>query len=303
MGVLTVMRHRTALFGGLADHTYVRCGSGGAAWGCWGGAAGGTRLREADGSTARADRIAGHDGRAGIACYLVIGVCHQAANRILLPAGITVRGALGYDVSEALFGAYGRPRGPLGLCAAPFDQHPGIVGDLPACVPVTPKRRRQPRARIGARARREQAQERRYLDGVLAIYGKARAARPRRRAAAPVDVEGLQTALFMHKVDYQLASRPGRRLARTLEDLRRSTERARMTLEEWLLRREMPLEDFVEAFNRETVLFQELAAGVMPAPAYRRLFGAPPGRVFVLADPRIARRALATTLRAAPRPE
>src|SRR6266849_9846986 len=144
MGQLVGRRYSTKLFANLADHTYVECGTGGKAWSCWGGKTGGAELRRGIGSTQRADAIAGADERGGITCYLVNGVCHQAANRILLPASITVRGARGYEVSEALFGTYGRPGGVFGLCYAPFDQHAGTVGDLPACtdtMPATSRRR------------------------------------------------------------------------------------------------------------------------------------------------------------------
>ncbi|MGH8025200.1 MAG: hypothetical protein ACREO0_00590, partial [Pseudoxanthomonas sp.] len=116
MGQLIAYRYPTNLFAGLADHTYVACGTGGKAWKCWGGNSGGTFLRGAPGSTKRADLIAEPDERAGITCYLVNGVCHQAANRILLPAEITVAGARGYSLSVSLFGPYGRSRGLLGLC-------------------------------------------------------------------------------------------------------------------------------------------------------------------------------------------
>src|SRR5262249_46453945 len=119
--------------------------------------------------------------RGGITCYLINGVCHQAANRILLPAGITVRGARGYEVSEALFGTYGRPGGVFGLCKAPFDQHAGTTGDLPACAAVSTttmmRRAEKGRRTLLRRSPKRGAPpgERRYLRGVLAIYGKARA--------------------------------------------------------------------------------------------------------------------------------
>lgn len=72
----------------ISRRLIVACGTLGKVWGCWGGKTGGTALRRAPGSTLRADRIAEPDERAGITCYLINGVCHQAANRILLPAGI-----------------------------------------------------------------------------------------------------------------------------------------------------------------------------------------------------------------------
>src|SRR5262249_49242562 len=179
MGDLIAMRYPTELFANLADHTYVTCGS--KAWSCWGGKSGGTELRRGTGSTIRADEIAGANERAGITCYLINGVCHQAANRILLPAGITVRGARGYEVSEALFGPSGRAGATVELRKAPFDQPTGTTGDLSASTPMAMKmaarragKRRSPRApRRGKRA--TPPGERKYLQGVLAIYGKTRA--------------------------------------------------------------------------------------------------------------------------------
>src|SRR5947199_331551 len=83
--VLVVMHYPTDLFADAADHTYVKCEGGGRAWACWGGKTGGKELRRATGSTQRADAIAERDEKASITCYLINGVCHQAANRILLP--------------------------------------------------------------------------------------------------------------------------------------------------------------------------------------------------------------------------
>lgn len=292
MGTLVVMRYPSKLFADLADHAYVECGTGGKAWACWGGKSGGTTLRRSAGSTKRADAIAAPNERAGITCYLVNGLCHQAANRILLPAGITVRGARGYDVSESLFGTYGRPRGAFGTCRAPFDQHAGITGDLPACAEGMAKPKGPKPARgaptLSAEARRA---ERKYLRGVLAIYGRAG---PRLRSARGLsgpDLEGFLVELFMHKVRYSLGRGLDRSLARKLRAIRVSTERSRMKLEEWFARNEMTARAFVAAFNTETILFQEAVAGALKANQYKALFGLKQGDTVILADPRIVRRA------------
>ena len=50
MGTLVAMHYPTKLFADLADHTYVMCGTGGAAWSCWGGKTGGNSLRQGTGS-------------------------------------------------------------------------------------------------------------------------------------------------------------------------------------------------------------------------------------------------------------
>jgi hypothetical protein len=282
MGTLVVMRYPSKLFADLADHTYVECGTGGEGWSCWGGKTGGGALRQGAGGTKRADAIARPNERAGITCYLINGVCHQAANRILLPAGITVRGARGYDVSEALFGTYGRPRGAFGTCRAPFDRHAGVTGDLRECAEDTAK------ASLSTPERRA---ERKYLRGVLAIYRKAERRLKSARGLTGPDLERLLLELFMHKVRFSLGRRLDRSLARKLRDIRASTERSRMKLEEWFARGEMRASAFVAAFNTETILFQEAVAGVLKADQYRALFGLRRGDTVILADPRIVRRA------------
>lgn len=130
MGTLIAKALSTAA--GLAEHTYVEC-SAGKAWGCYGRKAGGTELVRGAGSTDRADRIAEPDERAGITCYGVNGVCHQAANRILLPAGVLVKKARGYRLSYAIYGEYGIAL-PTKKCHGQFRKHELVAGDLPACI-------------------------------------------------------------------------------------------------------------------------------------------------------------------------
>ncbi len=108
MGTLIGMAYPTKLLLKLADHTYVKCGTGKKAWRCWGGKTGGKSIAEGTGSTKRANAIAGRDEKAGIKCYAINGVCHQAANRILLSAGVLVKDARGYSVSTSLFNTYGK---------------------------------------------------------------------------------------------------------------------------------------------------------------------------------------------------
>jgi hypothetical protein len=64
-----------------------------------------------------------------------------------------------------------------------------------------------------------------------------------------------------------------------------------MKIEEWFGNREMKAGEFVKAFNNETILFQEAAAGALNAKQYRALFGLEPGDTVILADPRIVRKA------------
>lgn len=131
MGQLIAKRYRTSMMAYLADHTYVECGAG-KAWGCFGGSKNGEAISAGEGSTARANAIAEPNGEAGVGRYLIDGVCHQAANRILLPANRLVTEARGYWLSVSIFGTYGR---------SAFNMRPDVMGDLEACVSRKPQRR------------------------------------------------------------------------------------------------------------------------------------------------------------------
>jgi hypothetical protein len=88
------------------DHTYA-VSSCGLLWRCHGRSAGGILLRSRTGSSAIANCLAQPNGEAGVR-YARTGVCHQIANRILHPAGITVAGCGGYNLSIAVWGEYGK---------------------------------------------------------------------------------------------------------------------------------------------------------------------------------------------------
>ena len=289
MGTLVVMKYSTSMFGNLADHTYVQCGTGRKGWSCWGGKTGGTELRRAPGSTKRADAIAGPDERAGIKCYLINGVCHQAANRILLTAGIRVNGARGYYVSEALYGPYGRPSGPFGTCLSPFNQYPNVTGDLPECIETQVTRRKATRKAL-TRLTEKRKSEDEYIKGVLAIYRKYEGKLRSAKNLISRDLAGLALELFMYQVEYSLGSKLDNARSNKLRDIRLSTELSRMKLEDMFTNHEMKASEFVDAFNKETILFQEAAAGVLKASDYKRLFGLKPGETVILADPRIVKK-------------
>ena len=87
------------------DHTYVVCNHG-LSWGCFGRSQDGYAICRGTGDPSFADCLAREDGQAGIS-YLVNGVCHQAANRILYPARVTVSKARGYTISSSIYGDYG----------------------------------------------------------------------------------------------------------------------------------------------------------------------------------------------------
>lgn len=92
------------------DHTYATS-SCGYTWGCFGRDAGGTDVVEGIGDSFVAECLSyprnGAIEYAGLT-YLVHGVCHQATNRIIDPAGLSLDSSVGgYRVSLLRFGRYG----------------------------------------------------------------------------------------------------------------------------------------------------------------------------------------------------
>ena len=94
---------------GAAEHTYV-VSSEGHVWPCWGRSAGGHSVCSGVGDVAQADCLSQVNSEAGIV-YGRTGVCHQTANRILLPAAMVVSSAHGARASILAFGVYGREPG------------------------------------------------------------------------------------------------------------------------------------------------------------------------------------------------
>ncbi|QWP76692.1 hypothetical protein J5226_24465 [Lysobacter sp. K5869] len=286
MGILRPRAYPTKLFFNAADHTYVECGSGGMAWGCWGGKTGGRALREANGSTKRADAIAGPKERAGITCYLINGVCHQAANRVLFPARITVVGARGYSLSSAIFGVYGRPRGPLGTCSAPFDQHPGVSGDLSACLHGVRAGYEEPTDDDAGEAHGPpDFEDAAYMAEVNALYQD----RYLRALGDDADAYGFQMQHFALLVQHKERTTPlslqrGEREA--LMIARSDFEKNRIDAEQALAATRDPLA-FADAFDALTLKFQDDAAEALSAEHYRDLLDLSPEERIVLADPDI----------------
>jgi hypothetical protein len=87
------------------DHTYV-ASSCGLRWGCFGRDDNGAMICTGSESSRLANCLSQVDSRAGI-IYGITGVCHQAANRILYPARLTVSLAGGFRHSVFVFGLYG----------------------------------------------------------------------------------------------------------------------------------------------------------------------------------------------------
>ena len=278
MGKLIAMHYPTSLAYGAADHTYVMCGTGGKAWGCWGGKMGGTPLGSGSGSTQRADRIAEPNEHGGITCYLINGVCHQAANRILIPAGISVAGARGYGLSSAIFGIYGRPKGPLGTCNAPLYQHAGVTGDLPECVETaltTPETKAV-----------ESSAEKQYIEHVAKAYSEVRGLESH-SDLRDADLVEFMYQLFKLQIAYNLGNQlDGRRLG-LLHEFRIMAERARIELETNFAERKIRASEFVANSDHLVISFQRDVAEVLNPDEYMALFDLKYGEFVALADPEI----------------
>lgn len=295
MGVLVVKKYPTKLLGKLADHTYVECGTGNKGWGCWGGKSGGKEYRRATGSTERANAIANKDERARISCYAINGVCHQAANRVLLPAGITARGARGYGVSEALFGPYGR----VGFwpCKSPFEKFPRLTKDLSACIPaaIASSDDTGLEAVSDVQVQRDWA----YTREVLALYVKGEAitqpyagatANEQLAVARSIEsqVEAFHVELFGLMVEFSLGPLYDSKVGAELAQIRRMTERKIIATQAEYARGQLEPKQYAAAFDEVTEEFQKELASVLTVAQYRSLLDQGPDEPLVnLVDPHI----------------
>ncbi|MCK5681566.1 hypothetical protein KAI46_12225, partial [bacterium] len=281
MGELIVKYYPTKLFLKAADHTYVECGTGKKAWGCWGGKTGGKTLRQAAGSTKRADKIAQDNEKAGIKCYLINGVCHQAANRILLPAGITVRGVRGYSISQALFGPYGR----VGIwpCRSPFKTYPNITGDIAECIS------KKSMAAIQKRSAEDKA-DWQYIQKVLPLYSEGEKL-VKKKSFDLADARELNVDLFSIMADFELGPMMKKKLNANLREVRKQTEvsieKAQLEMKRTKDIAKSKEKEYVKRFNKITNKFQDEMANLLTAKEYEALFALNRDERIVLADPDI----------------
>lgn len=288
MGTLVVRKYPTKLFLKAADHTYVECGTGARGWKCWGGKTGGDFLRAAPGSTQRAEAVSDPEEKAGITCYLINGVCHQAANRILDQSKITVDGARGYSLSISLFAVLGRKRGFLGLCKAPFSEHLGVTGDLQECIGDFIGVDGEEEVAASFNPGRHDFEDPRYMADMHELYDRVEAEAlnsPDRLFENQMD----HFKLFVsHKFDL-----PQDRVSSTaysqLMVAREHFERRRLRAEEeFIATRKGPA--FVETFDRLTLEFQDEVAKALDEKSYITLMNLSPDERIVLSDPEIVER-------------
>ena len=68
-----------------------------------------------------------------------------------------------------------------------------------------------------------------------------------------------------------------------------------MLLQQWFTNGQIPLVDYLDAFDHETFLFQQALANVLNEADYRALLGMPRGEFVLLADRTVAPQALEGT--------
>ncbi len=292
MGVLVAKAYPTILFAKAADHTYVECGTGRKGWSCWGGKSNGTEITRGIGSTLRADAIAQPDEKANIKCYLVNGVCHQAANRILLPAGKLVLNARGYGLSSTIFGPYGREL--VWPCSSPFLQYPEISGDLPECVGSSEALE----SSVDTESAREESL---FIQKSLNIYDRAGMSMAVESGAGEEAMTETESAmiieLFNLFVEYRLKSAVDATKMRELNSIRKPLELdIQQNRKEFSKEEKSPLE-FVLEFNRLVTEYQEKMKGLLAPADYQQLYNVDPTEdAIFLADPEIVKAAYGVDL-------
>ncbi|WP_460415294.1 hypothetical protein [Pseudomonas sp. microsymbiont 2] len=272
MGTLVAKKYPTKLFLKAADHTYVECGTGGKAWGCWGGKTGGTAFNQGSGSTRRADMIAGPDGRAGIRRYLIDGVCHQAANRILTAANILVSGARGYALSVSIYGTYGR---------GTFDRHDDVTGDIPECV-------EKPRLMSSTLVPEPAALP---SEKALVRSNKAFYRRMQDKITTPQDALDFNMRAFDRLLDHLPPLKLSETSRQGLIDAKFHVETMLFSLDHEQRLQNVEPAQLVEQINRMTLTFQDEAANALTPRQYEQVYGVSVDERLILADPDIVSQA------------
>lgn len=276
MGKLIAKRYRTPVMAYLADHTYVECGAG-RAWGCWGGKTGGDFLTSGTGSTKRADMIADLDGKAGIIRYLIDGVCHQAANRVLAPAGILVSEARGYRLSLAIFGTYGR---------SSFNMHANVTGDHVDCTAMAPAMAPKDGGAVGSPAHRMSVSDR-----ALVRSNKAYEARYQFVAINSLESLNLNVQRYMRDVDILLGGELSHTSLAGLKNAKSNMEVRLQEMDAALVSGYARPTEFVSKFDRLSDEFQDAAGNALSKREYEDLFKADRDERIRLTDPEAVDRA------------
>lgn len=280
----TLRGHAIPTLFGLADHTYVTC-AGGYAWRCWGRSAGGRIISTGTGSSAQANCISWPSSTAGL-IYGVTGVCHQTANRILWPAGITVSRAKGYWASFLAYGTYGTDVAAwlvrLGVCST-------STGEIPQCG----TRARGPAAEREAAELPPDRKDRALVRDIKALYLKNVSPQEHKRrmtvrGATDLKTVGGETRLVMqHRLGRTVKAAKVKDIQTIQTDLISAKEEIGLRLHEGKIGGEELAQKMNVAVNK--ALKDCLKS--LGRDDYTRLIELEPGEVINIVDPKIAAKA------------
>jgi hypothetical protein len=259
---------------GQLDHAYVSSDDG-YRWGCFGRDYGGENLRTAGGDSAYADCLSRPldpyfrptPVYAGLR-YGITGVCHQAANRLLKHAGISVEGIRGYGASRAIYGRYGRGGW----------SEEGECSRIHSDVGVTP-----PPASIGGSpmSSSKSADISRYLDELREkkFEALATAENAEDLFEAREDLEDLFSTRLGKSYD------PNKRAL--VSDLHHSLQIRRIALTAAMLGGKITTEQYFEEFNKEISGTFAKCEGILGKADFDKLFDTSAGEASGLIDPEI----------------
>jgi len=256
--------------GGRLDHTYVASDDGYGPWGCFGRSSGGQSVSSGPGSSACADCLSKPGNLlatpplyAGLR-YGVTGVCHQAANRILKPAGVTVGGVQGYGASVFVYGQYGRGGWP----------------EWRHCVNLTSGGVSPSQAGSSVAFDKKSARLSKRIEEIYAAHPEA---------LNPSEQEDLEIgrrellALF----GAQLGAEYNPKKVNQVTDLHRGLQEARLYLGRELATGRISREHFLKIFNELMSLTFERCQEILGKKDFERLFGGSVDQVRHLIEPAI----------------
>ncbi len=197
--------------------------------------------------------------------YGISGVCHQAANRILRPFGVTVAGVKGYGASIFLYGQYGRGGWPE------WQQCASLMGGSV----VPPSRRSSSVAFIS-----KSAQLSKQIEEIYAAHPEA--LNPTEQEDLEIGERELQ-ALF----GVQLGDEYDRKKVQQVRRLHRRLQEARLYLGKELESGCISRQHFLKVFNELMALTFERCQDILGKKDFERLFGGSVDQVQHLIEPSI----------------
>ena len=110
------------------------------------------------------------------------------------------------------------------------------------------------------------------------------------KAIGPVEAESFHIQLFMYMAAFHLGPMLDKALSRKLKQVRIKIEKERIKDETAFSNKEMNAQEFVDAFNKATIEFQDEMASVMKPEQYETIFDLKVDDHVLLADPKIVKK-------------